>query len=120
MTSINEIRKLSCYAVLRSGYTGDNYLVSHMRLVLLLIYRKQYGTVEPNRIVTDFQQEYQYYIDYFPMRKILSLAVTQGYLTKNHNSKRFTPTKKISEFKTVENDLKKQQEHICTLNQVLY
>ena len=54
MASAADIRKISCYAVLRSGLSTYDYLEAHMRLVLLLIYRKQYRTIEIPDLVDDF------------------------------------------------------------------
>ena len=114
---ITNTKKISCYAVLRSGYTGENYLLSHMRLVLLLVFNKKYKIVEPERLIEDFEHEYHYSIGYFPMRKILSLAVLKGYLEKSHNRKKFTPTQKISEYKSVKEELSKSEETYTRLIQ---
>lgn len=46
MNQASEVKKLSCYAVLHTGLSGENYLISHMRLVLLLIYKKKYSIIE--------------------------------------------------------------------------
>lgn len=110
MKTMSEIRKLSCYAVLRAGYTGDNYLYAHMRLVLLLIYNKKYTVISVQELVRDFKTEYHYAIDYFPMVRILSLAVQYGYLTKNHNSKKYNYTKKISDFSSVKDDIESMEQ----------
>ena len=32
MIEDHEIRRLCCYAVLKNGYTGEDYFVPHMRL----------------------------------------------------------------------------------------
>ena len=109
MNQASEVKKLSCYAVLRTGLSGENYLISHMRLVLLLIYKKKYSIIEAQNVMRDFYNEYHYKIDYFPMLKILSLATVKGYLKKNHNSKRYVYTETISEFSNVENDIKKSE-----------
>ena len=75
-----EMRRLCCYAVLKSGYSGSNYLYAHMRLVVSLIYRKGYKKIDAQELVDDFYQSFHYYIGFFPMKEILSLAVKKGYI----------------------------------------
>ena len=53
-----------------------------MRLVLLLIYRKQYRTIEIPDLVDDFESEFGYKINYYAMRSILGIALSKEYLTK--------------------------------------
>lgn len=105
MNATDEIKKISCYAVLQNGYAGENYLVPHMRLVLYLVYRKGYRKIVTHALIADFLEEYKYCIDYFPMRQILGLAVEYGYLRKSHNTKAYTPTEKIEEFREVVADI---------------
>lgn len=105
MNKTDEIRKISCYAVLQSGYAGENFLLPHMRLVLYLIYKKGYRKIEASTLVSDFFDEYKYTIDYFAMQQILSIAVTNGYLTKKRNFKTYTSTDKIEEFHRVDQDI---------------
>ena len=66
-----EIRRICCYAAIKAGYSGKNYLTAHMRLVLALIYKKAYSEVEPARLVEDFKNENLYEIPYFAMVSIL-------------------------------------------------
>ena len=105
MRSTEETRRLSCYAVLKSGYTGNNYLIPHMRLVLCLISTKHYLNVEIQTLIEDFPCVFHYDINFFAMRKILSLAVEQGYVTKKHNDRRYHPTERIHEFSSVDEDI---------------
>ena len=49
-----EMRRLCCYAVLKSGYSGSNYLYAHMRLVVSLIYKKGYKKIDAQELVDDF------------------------------------------------------------------
>lgn len=102
-----EIRRICCYAAIKAGYSGKNYLTAHMRLVLALIYKKAYSEVEPARLVEDFKNENLYEIPYFAMVSILGLAVSEGYLQKERTSKRFVPTTRIREFSNVFDDLSK-------------
>lgn len=95
------IQKYSCYAVLKSGFAGENYLIPHMRLVLALIYKKNYGYIDISKLIADFAQEYNYHIDYFPMQNILSLAVTLNYLKKRRNMQKYSATEKIQEFSSI-------------------
>lgn len=111
MSQESEIKKLSCYAVLRTGLSGETYLLSHMRLVLLLIYKKKYRSIDPKILISDFYDEYHYKIDYFPMLKILSLATEKGYLKKDHNSKKYVYTNSIEQFKDVENDIRASEKN---------
>lgn len=73
---INEsyLRRLSCYAVIKSGYTGNSLLFAHMRLVLALIAKKAYTRIDATVLVNDFPNEYGYGIDYFAMRQILGVV----------------------------------------------
>lgn len=105
MNTTDEIRKISCYAVLQSGYAGENYLLPHMRLVLSLVCKKAYQKLDANTLVSDFFDEYKYCIDFFPMQQILGVAVENGYLRKCHNRKIFTPTEKINEFHDIFSDI---------------
>lgn len=98
MVSEQSIRRLCCYAVLKNGYTGDNYLLPHMRLVLCLLSKKKYASINIDKLVSDFEADYQYSISYFAMKKILGLAAKNGYLGKKHNRKDFSTTDRIKEY----------------------
>ena len=73
-----------------------------MRLVLLLIYRKQYRTIEIPDLVDDFESEFGYKINYYAMRSILGIALSKEYLTKKNYFGRYRPTSKIHEFASME------------------
>lgn len=105
MASAADIRKISCYAVLRSGLSTYDYLEAHMRLVLLLIYRKQYRTIEIPDLVDDFESEFGYKINYYAMRSILGIALSKEYLTKKNYFGRYRPTSKIHEFASMEEEI---------------
>ena len=111
---INEsyLRRLSCYAVIKSGYTGNSFLVAHMRLVLALIAKKAYTRIDATVLVHDFPNEYGYSIDYFPMRQILNLAIQQGYLTKQNNRNRYFATNKIQSCRRIEEEITNSKENI--------
>lgn len=115
MTDIASIRRLSCYAVLNIGYSGENYLFPHLRLVLALIASKNLKSVEARELVKLFKTEYQYTIDFFPMRSILSLAVTQGYLERIHNRKHYRPTSKLSGFTGISEEIGKSESELYEL-----
>lgn len=110
--SADEMRRLCCYAVLKSGYSGSNYLYAHMRLVVSLIYRKNYTKIDAKVLVKDFEQAYHYYIDFFPMREILSLAVKNGYIKKERNRRYYHATDKIAEFAEIEADISNSQSEL--------
>ena len=105
MIEDHEIRRLCCYAVLKNGYTGEDYFVPHMRLVLCLLSRQRIKTINIDRLVNDFAREYQYEISYFAMRRILGLALKKGYVSKNGHHNRFYPTSLIDEFANVDEEI---------------
>lgn len=111
---INEsyLRRLSCYAVIKIGYTGNSFLSAHMRLVLALIVKKAYAHIDAGVLVSDFPNEYGYSIDYFAMRQILSLAIQQGYLTKQNNRNRYFATDKIQSCRKIEEEIANSKESI--------
>lgn len=115
MSDIASIRRLSCYAVLNIGFSGENYLIPHLRLVLALIASKNLKNVEARELVRLFKDEYQYTIDFFPMRSILGLAVTQGYLEKTHNRNQYRPTSKLSGFIGVNEEISNSE---CELSEL--
>lgn len=110
-----ETKRLSCYAVLKVGYTGDNYLIPHMKLVLRLICKQAYNKIQTDVLVDDFFEEYNYRIEFFPMRKILSLAVNQGYIQKSRNSKCYHRTDKLDCFTQFDEELEKSQSNLNAL-----
>lgn len=105
MNENTNVQKISCLAVLRAGYTGDNFLMAHMRLVMFLIYKRKYVTIEAKQLVDDFYQEFQYSIDYFPMLKILSIATEKGYITRKHNRKKYYRTEQTDNFSSIESEV---------------
>ena len=105
MINESNLRRLSCYAVIKSGYTGNSFFAAHMRLVLALIAKKAYTHIDAAVLVGDFPNEYGYSIDYFPMRQILNLAIQQGYLTKQNNRNRYFATDKIQSCKRIEEEI---------------
>ena len=111
---INEsyLRRLSCYAVIKLGYTGNSFLAAHMRLVLALIAKKAYARIDASVLVSDFPNEYGYSIDYFAMRQILNLAIQQGYLTKKNNRNRYFTTDKIQSCRKIEEEIANSKESI--------
>lgn len=113
--SVEEMRRLCCYAVLKSGYSGSNYLYAHMRLVVSLIFRKGYKKIDAQELVKDFFQEYKYHIDFFPMKEILSLAVKDGYIIKERNRRYYHATDRIGEFAQVEADIASSQTELDEL-----
>lgn len=113
--SNEETRRLCCYAVLKSGYSGSNYLYAHMRLVVSLIFRKNYKKIDTDELVRDFQQTYKYYIAFFPMREILGLAVKNGYIKKERNRRYYHATEKIGEFAQIEADISNSQTELDEL-----
>ena len=113
--SVEEMRRLCCYAVLKSGYSGSNYLYAHMRLVVSLIYKKGYRKIDAQELVYDFFQEYKYHIDFFPMKEILSLAVKNGYIKKERNRRYYHATDRIGEFAQVEADITSSQTELDEL-----
>lgn len=110
-----EMRRLCCYAVLKSGYSGSNYLYAHMRLVVSLIYRKGYKKIDAQELVDDFYQSFHYYIGFFPMKEILSLAVKKGYIRKERNRRFYHATDRIGEFAQVEADISNSQAELDEL-----
>ena len=114
---INEsyLRRLSCYAVIKSGYTGNSLLFAHMRLVLALIAKKAYTRIDATVLVNDFPNEYGYGIDYFAMRQILNLAIQQGYLTKQNNRNRYFVTDKIQSCGRIEEEIANSKESISKI-----
>ena len=115
MIEDHEIRRLCCYAVLKNGYTGEDYFVPHMRLVLCLVSKQKIKTINLDRLVNDFAQEYQYEINYFAMRKILGIALKKGYLQKNKHHSRFYPTSKINEFDNVDEEISSTENDVNRL-----
>ena len=115
MIEDHEIRRLCCYAVLKNGYTGEDYFVPHMRLVLCLLSRQRIKTINIDRLVNDFAREYQYEISYFAMRRILGLALKKGYVSKNGHHNRFYPTSLIDEFANVDEEISSTENDVNRL-----
>ena len=115
MIDSSAVRRLSCYAVLNMGFSGENYLLPHLRLVLSLIASKGLKSIDAKDLVNLFRNEYQYTIDFFPMRSILSLAVSQGYLMKIRNDRHFRPTDKLAEFASVNAEIGQSEQELHEL-----
>ena len=109
------IRWLSCYAVLKAGFTGDNYLYAHMRLVIALIAKKEYTSVEAKTLIEDFPKEYGYNIDYFAMRQILNLAISKGLLQKKKNRNVYYPPENLDKNYSLESELNVSKNFIRTI-----
>jgi len=116
MTDTSAIRRLSCYAVLNIGFSGENYLLPHLRLVLSLIASKGLKSIDARDLVNLFKAEYQYTIDFFPMKSILSLAVSQGYLTKVRNDRHYKPTAKLAELASVKTEIGQSERELHELS----
>ncbi len=117
MSENTNVQKISCLAVLRAGYTGDNFLIAHMRLVMFLIYKRKYVTIEVQQLIEDFFQEYQYSIGYFPMLKILSIATEKGCISRKNNRKKYYRTEKTDSFSSMESEVINSDQSFCTLAQ---
>lgn len=115
MTDTASVRRLSCYAVLNIGFSGENYLLPHLRLVLALIASKKLKNVEARELVKLFKDEYQYTIDFFPMRSILGLAISSGYLEKIHNRRHYRPTSKLAGFTAVSEEISNSERELSEL-----
>lgn len=73
----------ACYAAIKAGFIDNNADNALLRIVLGVIEIKHYSKVDIRELCNDFKREFDFEIPYFPMQRILSLAIANKYLTYN-------------------------------------
>lgn len=99
-------KRLACYAALKAGLSGNSYMEAFDRLLLALISKNRYKTIENKVLSEDFTKEYGFEMSYFPMAEIVGHLKKDKFIIKDNQN--FIPNLPKIEALNIELELKEK------------